>query len=332
MILKSHEISKINLKKNNLVLFYGKNEGLKIEEISKIISTNLDKDILNYEEKEILENQNSFIENILSKSLFEKEKIIIIKRATDKILKIIDDIITKNLEDLTIIINADILEKKSKLRSFFEKDKKLICVPFYPDNEQTLSKLAYNFLRDKKISISSSNINLIVNKCSGDRETLINELQKIEYFSKNGKKIDSENISKLINLIENHSVSELVNNCLGKNNKKIINILNENNFSNEDCIMIIRSFLIKAKKLLILSTTFEINKNIDLTISSAKPPIFWKEKEITKQQIYKWKPKNIKKLIYTLGETELQIKKNINNSINLITDFILNQASTETNS
>ena len=332
MILKSHEISKINLKKNNLVLFYGKNEGLKIEEISKIISTNLDKDILNYEEKEILENQNNFIENILSKSLFEKEKIIIIKRATDKILKIIDDIITKNLEDLTIIINADILEKKSKLRSFFEKDKKLICVPFYPDNEQTLSKLAYNFLRDKKISISSSNINLIVNKCSGDRETLINELQKIEYFSKNGKKIDSENISKLINLIENHSVSELVDNCLAKNNRKIINILNENNFSNEDCIMIIRSFLIKAKKLLILSTTFEINKNIDLTISSAKPPIFWKEKEITKQQIYKWKPKNIKKLIYTLGETELQIKKNINNSINLITDFILNQASTETNS
>ena len=332
MILKSHEISKINLKKNNLVLFYGKNEGLKIEEISKIISTNLDKDILNYEEKEILENQNNFIENILSKSLFEKEKIIIIKRATDKISKIIDDIITKNLEDLTIIINADILEKKSKLRSFFEKDKKLICVPFYPDNEQTLSKLAYNFLRDKKISISSSNINLIVNKCSGDRETLINELQKIEYFSKNGKKIDSENISKLINLIENHSVSELVDNCLAKNNKKIINILNENNFSNEDCIMIIRSFLIKAKKLLILSTTFEINKNIDLTISSAKPPIFWKEKEITKQQIYKWKPKNIKKLIYTLGETELQIKKNINNSINLITDFILNQASTETHS
>ena len=332
MILKSHEISKINLKKNNLVLFYGKNEGLKIEEISKIISTNLDKDILNYEEKEILENQNNFIENILSKSLFEKEKIIIIKRATDKILKIIDDIITKNLEDLTIIINADILEKKSKLRSFFEKDKKLICVPFYPDNEQTLSKLAYNFLRDKKISISSSNINLIVNKCSGDRETLINELQKIEYFSKNGKKIDSENISKLINLIENHSVSELVDNCLAKNNKKIINILNENNFSNEDCIMIIRSFLIKAKKLLILSTTFEINKNIDLTISSAKPPIFWKEKEITKQQIYKWKPKNIKKLIYALSETELQIKKNINNSINLITDFILSKSSSETNS
>jgi DNA polymerase-3 subunit delta len=95
--------------------------------------------------------------------------------------------------------------------------------------------------------------------------------------------------------------------------------------------MIARSFIIKAKKLLVLSTTFEINKNIDLTISSAKPPIFWKEKEITKQQIYKWKSKNIKQLIYSLSDIELKIKKNINNSINLITDFILSNSSTETN-
>jgi DNA polymerase-3 subunit delta len=256
----------------------------------------------------------------------------VIKRATDKILKVIEILHSKNLDDTQIIINSENLEKKSKLRSFFEKHKELVCVPFYPDNDKTLSKLAYNFLRNKKIFISSSNINLIVNKCSGDREALINEIQKIEYFTKNGKKINSENISKLINLNENHSISELVDNCLAKNKKKIINILNENNFSNEDCIIITRFFLVKAKKLLILSKTFETNKNIDLTISTAKPPIFWKEKEITKQQIYKWKSKNIKKLIYTLGETELQVKKNINNSINLITDFILNQSSAETSS
>ena len=330
MILKSYDIRKSNLKLNKIFLFYGKNEGLKNETLDFLIK---DKNkISNYEEKEILDNENNFIENISSKSLFDQEKIIIIKRATDKILKIVEILNLKNLEDVTIFINSDNLEKKSKLRSFFEKDKRLVCVPFYPDNDQTLSKLAYNFLRDKRISISSSNINLIVNKCSGDREKLINELEKIENFSKNGKKINSENISKLINLSENHSISELVNNCLAKNKKKIISILNENNFSNEDCIMITRSFLIKAKKLLTLSILFESNKNIDLTISSAKPPIFWKEKEITKQQIYKWKPKNIKKLIYALSETELQIKKNINNSINLITDFILSQSSSEANS
>jgi DNA polymerase-3 subunit delta len=330
MIYKSFEVNKIDKNLIHLILFYGKNEGLKNETLNILIKD--ENNIQNYEEKEILDNENSFIENILSKSLFEKKKIIVIKRTTDKILKVMETLHLKNLEDITIILNTDNLEKKSKLRSFFEKNKTLVCVPFYPDNDQTLSKLAYNFLREKKISISSSNINLIVNKCSGDRETLISELQKIELFSKNGKQINSDNISKLINLSENHSISELVDNCLAKNKKKITSILNENNFSNEDCIMIVRSFLIKAKKLLILSKTFEANKNIDLTISSAKPPIFWKEKEVTKQQIYKWKPKHIKKLIYTLSETELQIKKNMNNSINLITDFILNQSSAETSS
>jgi DNA polymerase-3 subunit delta len=285
MIIKSYEISKINQNITQLILFYGKNEGLKNEALNIL---NKDKiNILNYEEKEILDNENKFIENISSKSLFEKKKIIIIKRSTDKLLEVIEILNSKNLEDTLIIINSDNLEKKSKLRSFFEKNKKLVCVPFYPDNEQTLSKLAYNFLRNKKISISPSNINMIINKCTGDRKTLINELQKIEYFSKNGKKVNSENISKLINLNENHSIFELIDNCLAKNKKKIISILNENNFSNEDCVMITRSFIIKAKKLLNLSKVFETNKNIDLTISSAKPPIFWKEKEITKQQILK---------------------------------------------
>jgi len=330
MIYKSFEINKINKNLIHIMLFYGKNEGLKNEALNILIKD--ENNIQNYEEKEILDNENRFLENILSKSFFEKEKFIVVKRTTDKILKVIETLHLKNLEDITIILNADNLEKKSKLRSFFEKNKALVCVPFYPDNDQTLSKLAYNFLREKKISISSSNINLIVNKCSGNRETLINELQKIELFSKNGKQINSDNISKLINLIENHSISELVDNCLAQNKRKIISILNENNFSNEDCIMIVRSFLIKSKKLLALSEAFEANKNINLTISSAKPPIFWKEKEITKQQIYKWESKKIKKLIYTLGETELQIKKNINNSINLITDFILSQSSVETSS
>ena len=329
MIIKSFEINKINFDQNKLVLFYGKNEGFKNEATNNLIK---DKDeITKYEEKEVLENINDFIESILSKSLFESEKIIIIKRVTDKILKIIDEIDSKNIEDIKIILNADNLEKKSKLRSLFEKDKKYICVPFYPDTEQTLSKLTFNFLKKKNISISQSNINLIVNKCNGDRETLLNELNKIEYFSKNGKKITAENIAKLTNLIENHGISELIDNCLAKNKKKIVNILNENNFNNEDCILITRTFLNKAKKILKLSSEFQNNKNIDLTISSAKPPIFWKDKEITKQQIYKWTPENIKQLIYKLSEIELLIKKNINNSINLITDFILYQASSNTN-
>jgi DNA polymerase-3 subunit delta len=186
MIIKSFELNKIKLDHNKLILLYGKNEGFKNEVINDLLKEK--KNIKKYEAREILDNYENFIENISSQSLFENEKIIIVKRATDKLVKIIEEVNEKNIQDIIIILNADILDKKSKLRSLFEKDKKNICVPFYPDTNQTLSRLTYNILKNENISISQSNINLIVEKCNGDREILKNELKKIIFFSKSGKK------------------------------------------------------------------------------------------------------------------------------------------------
>jgi len=330
MIIKSYETSKIDIKKNPLILFYGKNEGLKNQ--TKITLLNKKKITSNYEEIEIINKTDEFFENLNSKSLFEEEKIINITRVTDKIFKIISEIIEKEIKDLIIILDSDNLEKKSKIRSLFEKSKKCICVPFYPDTNETLSKLAFQTLKKNNISISSSNINLIVNKCTGDRKILSAELEKIINYARYGKKIDTEEITKLTNLIENHSISELIDNCLAKNKNKTINILVENNFSSEDCVIITRVFLNKLKKILNLCEEFKKNNNLDLTIAAAKPPIFWKEKEITKKQVLSWTPKKIKETLYEINNIELSIKKNYDNSINLITDFILNLVSKKSNS
>ena len=328
MIIKYFNLKPDLLKTNKIVLFYGNNEGLKNEVISKITNNNK---LSSYEEREILENNNIFLEKFLSGSLFEDEKIFLIKRATDKFLKIVEELSQREIQNSSIIINANALEKKSKLRNFFEKDKRLVSVPFYPDTTETLSKLAQTIFRNEKIAISRSDINLIVDKCSGDRLFLKNEITKIILYSKNKKKITTQDIKKLINLSENYNISELVDSCLVKNVKKTMKILNENNFNNDDCILILRSIMNKSKKILLLSKEFEKNNNIDLTISSAKPPIFWKDKENVKEQIYKWKSKNIKNLIYKLSELELTIKKNLNNSLSLVTDFILEEASRKTN-
>ena len=218
MILKSFELNKIDLQKNKMILLYGKNEGHKNEIISVITKKN--KNISKYDEKEILDNTTQFLESLFNQSLFDNEKYIIIKRGTDKLLKIIEQINQKKIDQITILINSDSLEKKSKLRIFFEKSKENLCIPFYPDNNQTLSKITSDYLSSKKIQMSQININLIVSKCNGDREKLFNELNKIENYSLNGKKLDSHNISKLINLSEDHSVSELIDNCLAKNKKE----------------------------------------------------------------------------------------------------------------
>ena len=328
MIVKSYDYKKIDLKKNNIILLYGKNEGYK-KEVGEYFKSQTNKSY-QYDEKEILDNQNIFLENILNKSLFEDKKTLIIKRATDKIFKIIENIYENINKDLIIIFSND-LEKKSKLRYLFEKQKELICIPFYPDNNQTLSKLINNLFLKKNIPISQEIINQIINISNGDREIIFNEITKIENFSKTRKKLRSEDIAKLINVLENHSISELINSCLSKNKNKVIKILNENNYTNEDAILISRTFLNKSKKILDLSLNYEKNNDINLTISTAKPTIFWKDKEITILQIKKWSSKDIKNLIYKLSEIELIIKKKSNNSLFLITDFLLQQASDKAN-
>ena len=326
MILKYFELNKLNHQKQNFILFHGKNDGLKNEEIIKL-KLKINREITYYEEKQILENKQDFLDQILNKSLFEEEKFIVINRATDKIRSIIEELLEKNTEETFIIINTEPLDKKSKLRNLFEKDKgKLISVAFYPDTIETLFRLASNFLKEKKIPLSTLSINFIINKCNEDRKNLKNELEKIELFSLNKKKIDEADLFKLINLTENHNINELIDCCLAKNQKKTLRILNENIFTNEDCIIITRTMLKKTKRLLKLISDFNQNKSIELTIKNAKPPIFWKEKDITKQQISKWAHLNIEKLISEINNAELEVKKIPTNSINLITNFLLEKS------
>ena len=325
MIIKSFELNKINIKSSNFYLFYGENEGYKNEAIEKIFNINISKNIYRYEEKEILDNFESFFESIQSKSFFEKEKLIIISRVSDKIKNIIEEIIEKNIEDVKIVLSSGILEKKSKLRSLFEKNKSAICVPFYADNNQTLSKIINNFFREKKIIVSQEKINLLIDRCRGNRENLRNELDKIDNFVKNKKNINIDQIMKLTNLAENYNVSELIDSYLAANFKKTINILNENNFSIEDCMLITRTLMVKSKRLYKLLLEINNNKSIEKVISSFKPPIFWKDKEIVKEQIKNWSLSRAENLIYKTNELELLIKKNSNNSINILSDFIINQ-------
>ena len=324
MILKTYELAKIT-DQSNFYLLYGKNEGLKNECIKKILARNNIK-VFNYDEKQIKDEVEAFYENVLSKSLFESDKAVIINRASDKIHEIIRDLINRNIVNVKIIINAGLLETKSKLRSLFEKDRNLICIPTYPDTNETLSKLSSVFFNKEKILISQQNINLIVEKCNGDRRNLYNELDKIKSYAINKKKISSSEILKIINLSENYGLSELIDNCLAKNKNKIINILNENNYNADDCIIILRTFLSKAKRMLKLAVKFEQNNDINKTINSAKPPIFWKDKEIVKIQLNKWKSNKIENLINNLNDLELKIKKNQNNSLLIITDFILEKS------
>ena len=325
MIVKSFEINKIN-NSHKIFLFYGENEGHKNEIIEDKFKKKYTNSIYVYEENEILKNQENFFNEILSKSFFEKEKLIIINRTTDKIKNLIDEIIEKKIDDIIIILNSNSLEQKSKLRILFEKNKDLTCIPFYADNNQTLNSIINFFFREKKISISQQLINVLIERSRGDRKNLRNELQKIESFALNKKSINFQEIIKLTNLADNYSASELIDHCLAKNTKKTVTILNENNYSDEDNMIIIKTLLNKLKRLLKIHDLIDEKSNIDQAVSSFKPPIFWKDKPIVTQQLKSWGKKELKDLIFESNSVELLIKKNSAIAKNILSDFIINNS------
>ncbi len=326
MILKTSDLDKkINAE---IFLFHGVNEGQKEEVLNTKLKPIYKNNIFKYYEKEVFSDTENFYNQILSKSFFEKNKLIIIKDVSEKIKEVIEYLKEKKLEDIKIVLISNILDKKSKLRNLFEKEKKLVSIAFYPDDNRTLSTIAKSFFLKKKIPISQESINLIVNRACGERKSLNNELKKIESFLTNKKSISYEEILDLTNLSENYSINELVDHCLAKNKQKTMYILNENNFSFEDAIIIIRTFLIKTKRLLKLFQSLQSIKNIDQTIVNFKPAIFWKDKDLVKQQVKVWTLDKTYELINQINKVELNIKKNSINSLNILFDFILDTAKT----
>ncbi len=327
MIIKAFQAQKLTLNKESFFLLYGENEGYKNQIIDSIIKK-FGESVLKYDADEIINNPDIIFSELNNKSLFESEKTLIVNRVTDKFFVIIENLLDNNYLDIKIILNAGPLDKKSKMRNKFEKSKNLICIPFYIDDTSTISALANNFFRKHKIPISQENINIISERCRGDRKNLNNELSKVDSLIKRKKQVSAEDIIKVTNLAENYSYSELSDHCLNKNLRKINNILNENNFNSEDCIAFIRTILFKVKRLIILKESQKINGNIDNVISNYKPPIFWKDKELVKSQMKIWDLERIRKFMYNLIEIELLIKKQNLSSVYILYDFIISQAKT----
>ena len=325
MIIKTFEINKKKFDKENFFLIYGENEGHK-NEIIKFLEKNFNRNIEKYDEAQIISNNELFYEKMFNQSLFEKEKIVIINRCSDKIYEIIENIIEKKNSDIKVILNANILEKKSKLRNLFEKSRELVIVPTYKDNSITLADIAKKFFSNYKISISQETINLLVNRCNGDRGHLKSELDKILIYIHGKKSINLEEIYKLTNLAENFNINELVDTALSKNSQKTSDIINESNYKSDDGILILRTFLQKAKRLLNLYEKLNENSSLDGLVDNYKPPIFWKDKPIVKKQLENWSKSKIENLIININKTEIFLKKNSSVSLMLVFNFIYETA------
>ena len=323
MIVKSFHLSNVNVYDFNYYLFYGENEGHKNELINEIFKKKIKGDVFNYEESWILINKDEFLTDLFNKSFFENDKLIIINRATDKILELIEEIFKREPEGIKCILNAQILDKRSKLRSFFEKEKKIIISAFYNDNEISIKNYVFNFLKKNDLRLSNEIINLLIEKTDSNRQILKNELEKLKNLIITKKKINPVDIVKLVKNSDGDNFFELIDFFLLKDKNKLQKILNETNLSSDNTINIVRILLLRIKKLIKIKGIIKSNnQDIEKSLNSYKPPIFWKEKEIIKKQIDINSLDNLNEFIRIIFDLEKIIKKYPDNALKFMLNFL----------
>jgi len=323
MIVKSFHLSNVNVYDFNYYLFYGENEGHKNELINEIFKKKIKGDVFNYEESWILINKDEFLTDLFNKSFFENDKLIIINRATDKILELIEEIFKREPEGIKCILNAQILDKRSKLRSFFEKEKKIIISAFYNDNEISIKNYVFNFLKKNDLRLSNEIINLLIEKTDSNRQILKNELEKLKNLIITKKKINPIDIAKLVKNSDGDNFFELIDFFLLKDKNKLQKILNETNLSSDNTINIVRILLLRIKKLIKIKEIIKSNnQDIEKSLNSYKPPIFWKEKEIIKKQIDINSLDNLNEFTKIIFDLEKIIKKYPDNALKFMLNFL----------
>ena len=309
MIFKSYIIEENFKPIHNckLFLFYGENQGLKQEFKEKLKKQNITKEILNLFQDEIIKNKNILINEIKNKSLFNEKKIIFINQVNDKILNTLDEII-ENIQDERIFLFSDILDKKSKLRHYFEKSKSCGISPCYQDNEITIKKIISKKLKNFQ-GVTSHIINYITQNTGLDRSKVNNEINKITSYFKD-KKIDLNKIDSLLNIRTNEDFNLLKDEAIKGNKINTNRLLADTVFEIENSIYYLNAINQRINRLNEIQNMKKGNLNIETIVSSLRPPVFWKDKAMLIEQSKKWNKYKIQTALKKTYNTEIEIKSN----------------------
>ena len=322
MIFKSNSIESNpeKISEHSSILFYGVNEGLKKFFKKKIKDSNEKKLIINFHQDEIITNNDILINEVSNNSLFGEQKIILIENGTDKIFSVLE-LIFEKLENIKIYIFSEPLDKKSKLRNFYEKSKTNLAVACYEDDQISIKKIVLKKLKNFQ-NLSQQNINLILESCGTNRIKLFNELNKIAlYFSNNI--IDDEKLEKLLNNNVNDEFNKLRDAVINGDKNMTNRLLSNTTIEDEKNIFYLAVINQRLNKINELSDNFEKDKNLEIALNKLKPPIFWKDKPLFLAQRKNW---NKKKLIIALKKTyevELMFKTNSYLNKNIILKKLL---------
>ncbi len=317
MILKSYIVEQQPKLLNGYksVLLYGENEGIKNDIKSKLKEFNKGSEIIIFFESEILKNNNILYKNIINESLFNETKIIFIHSASDKIFNEISESLVKVNNNVKIYIFSDSLDKKSKLRVLFEKEKNLAVFACYVDNERTL----INYINKELIGykgVTGELLNIIIGNSGSNRKIIQNEIVKIKNFFLE-KKINKNDLIEILNIKSDTRFEEIRDNALIGKKDKINKLLSATDLQNEDSLFYLNNINYRILNLIEIQKNSKILNDYENALENFKPQIFWKDKPMYVLQLKKWSLEKLNRIAQKICRTEILMKKNsdINNEI-----------------
>ncbi len=325
MIFKSFGTISKEIINKPFVLLYGENPSL-IHEIENNILIKIKEEksftIKKYQEEYLIQNEDIFNQMINSNNLFEDDEIYIISKTTDKILQIFNEEIAAQ-NNKKIVFLTENLTKKSKLRNLAESSNYFACIACYHDTPEQLQSLLIQKLKNMQINVSREFINSLFEINSLNRQDINDAVDKILLIKKSSN-IDENKLKELFHSSTDNNNFEIVNDCL-LGNKKNINIALNNIYAqginfNE----ILSALKYKINKLLEIVESNTDSKNINQLVESFRPAIFWKEKNIVKDQLNRWSKKELEILLDQIFDIEIQCKKNYDVSTVILQNFVIN--------
>ena len=307
------------IEKTKSILFYGENLGLKKFFKKFIIENNKNSKAVSFLQDEILSNTNLLFNELNNLSLFEDKKIIFIDNVNDKILKVLEEHLD-GVPNFQLFIFGQILDKKSKLRSYYEKSNIYGLVPCYEDSVITIQKIIQDELKNYQ-GVSSVNINIILEACGNDRVKVYNEIDKIKSFFED-KKITTNNLSRLLNSPRVDDFNELKDVVI-KGNKHETNKLLTSTIIDQDRAVYYLSLINQRFYKIIDIIKAKRERSIIETVNNIKPPVFWKDKQNIVDQVKMWNLKKIQIILKKIFDLEIILKSSSNINKNLLIKKLL---------
>ena len=324
MIVKSFSANFKELLKKNFTLLYGENISLIFEIEQKIIKEAKNNNglvVKKYQEEYFLQNKDVFEQFINSESLFGDQELVIISESTDKILEIFDNTIAST-NNKKIIFLSSLLTKRSKLRNLAETETDFNCIACYDDTPVQLQSILLQKLKDNKISVSREFLNSIFEVNSLNRQDINDAITKIQLIQSTSN-IKEENLKNIFYSSSHNDNFEIINFCLLGDKKNINKVLSNIYIQGINFNEILAALKYKVNKLIEISVSNTSDSNVNQLVENYKPPIFWKEKNMVKEQLRRWTNGELNKLMEIIYETEINCKKNYEISNTILQQFIV---------